>query len=93
MAMLNSRVVRILVYEGNPVWIGGTLSKSAIPLIGVKKIFSEGTITSLVVETSNMNCLRCNNLTTNPDLLCDECQSYLKELSDIKDWTKGTDRV
>lgn len=79
-----ARVVRLLIYDDDPVHLKATINNS-FPFNGKAKIGRPTlTLQSLVLSADGIYCLRCNKETSNTSLYCDECEADNNEPRGLK---------
>jgi hypothetical protein len=78
-----AKLVRVLTYEGTEAFIEASLAKIGVPLNG-KFQTAKGSISSIITEVRACPCLTCNyNITSNFDLICDDCKASAKAVGAI----------
>lgn len=69
-----AKVVRVLIYEGDPDWIMATMNRSSVPLNGREQMSARGEIRSIITEAIDTKCLVCGeNKTNNNAMICMDC--------------------
>jgi len=70
-----TKVVRVLIYEGDARFVRQSLAHTAVPLNGVMQAMS-----SVITQVEDAACLVCEKLTNNLSIVCDTC---LEERADL----------